>query len=85
MMKKTGLVTLPFQLSSAEVDASDELLLDVMPCIHDYIQQIMVHKIDSQQGLLMMLSLTLCIRQTTPQHTGTKSEIASKVKTLQLR
>lgn len=73
MMKKTGLVTLPFQLSSAEVDASDELLLDVMPCIRDYFQQIMVHKIDSQP-LFTNDCLTLCFRQTTPQHTGIESK-----------
>lgn len=43
VMKKMGLATLPFQLSSAEVDASDQPLMDVIPRIHDYFQKIMAH------------------------------------------
>lgn len=39
-----GLAVLLFQPSSAEVD---QPLLDVMPCSHDYFQQIMVHNIYS--------------------------------------
>lgn len=56
MMKKMGLATLPFQLSSAEVDGSDQPLLDVMPRIHDYFQQIMFHGIDGYHNHCLICS-----------------------------
>lgn len=83
-----GLVTLPFRLSSAEVDASDQPLLNVIRRIRDYSQQIMVHNIDDihHHRLLTTLSRILCPRRKTHQNgMDNMSEIAPKMKTLQIR
>lgn len=42
MMKKIGLALLS---SLDKVDVSDQLVVNVIPCIHYYFQQIMVHGI----------------------------------------
>lgn len=85
-----GLATLPFQLSSAEVDASDQPLLDVISCVHDYFQQTIVHNIDKHSqplinALVFLSTYFVCQAENSSRCTGATSEIASKVKTLQLR
>lgn len=64
------LATLPFQLSSA--DASDQSLLDVMPCIHAYSQQITAQQYRKHSqpllNMLVLLSPILCGRQKNSSH-----------------
>lgn len=83
-MKKIGLATLLFQLSSAEVDANDQPLLDGITCSCDYFQQIMVHSIDNIHNhcvIRMCRSLLLCVSGgKSSRCTGAMSEIASNVR-----
>lgn len=75
VMKKIGLALLSSKLSSDKVNVSNQLLVNVIPCIHNY-SIIILNRLWNQQyrkHLLplfnMLLLLMLCIRQKTHQIT----------------
>lgn len=72
-----------FQLSSAEVDAGDQPLLYVTPCIHHYFQQITVHSVENIHSHCLIYLCCSLLHGASGRKVVTQDVLAANAKILQ--